>query len=124
MRILIADDNEWVRQAVIRMISSKTNWTFCGEAADGTEALKKARIFLPDLILIDINMPGINGLEVSRVLRQEVPTATIVIMSQHDPARLLPVAIEAGAHACVDKSCLASDLLPTIKCVRPVAGDS
>jgi DNA-binding NarL/FixJ family response regulator len=118
MSILIADDNEWVRRAVIGMLSSQTDSALCGEAVDGLEALTKARIFLPDLILIDINMPGLNGLEVSRVLRQEMPTAKIVIMSQHDPVRLPPLAIEAGAHACVDKSRLASDLLATIKSVQ------
>jgi DNA-binding NarL/FixJ family response regulator len=119
MRILIADDNEWVRRAVSGMLSSQTEWALCGEAEDGPDALKKARIFLPDLILIDINMPGLNGLEVSRVLRQEMPTAKIIIMSQHDPVRLLPLAIEAGAHACVDKTRLASDLLATITSVQP-----
>jgi DNA-binding NarL/FixJ family response regulator len=117
MRILIADDNERVRRAIIGMISSETDWTFCGEASDGAEALRMARVLVPDLILIDICMPGLNGLEVSRVLRQEVSTAKIVIMSQHDPVRLLPSAIEAGAHACVAKGNLASDLLRTIESV-------
>jgi DNA-binding NarL/FixJ family response regulator len=117
MRILIADDNERVRRGIIGMISSETDWTLCGEASDGPEALQKARVLLPDLILIDICMPGLNGFEVSRALRQEMSTAKIVIMSQHDPVQLLPRAIEAGAHACVDKSSLATDLLPTIKSV-------
>jgi DNA-binding NarL/FixJ family response regulator len=117
MRILIADDNEKVRRGVSEMISSETGWAICGEAADGREGLREARILLPDLILMDINMPGLSGLEVSRLLRQQVPKAKIVIMSQHDPIQLLPRAIEAGAHACVDKSNLANDLLPTIKSV-------
>ena len=119
MRILIADDDDRVRRAVIGMISSETDWTFCGEASDGAEALRKARALLPDLILIDISMPGLNGFEVSRVLRQEMSTAKIVIMSQHDPVRLLPPALEAGAHACVDKGNLATDLLRTIESVSP-----
>ena len=119
MRILIADDDDRVRRAVIGMISSETDWTFCGEASDGAEALRKARALLPDLILIDISMPGLNGFEVSRVLRQEMSTAKIVIMSQHDPVRLLPPALDAGAHACVDKGNLAADLLRTIESVSP-----
>ena len=120
MRILIADDDDRVRRAVIGMISSETDWTFCGEASDGAEALRKARALLPDLILIDISMPGLNGFEVSRVLRQEMSTAKIVIMSQHDPVRLLPPALEAGAHACVDKGNLATDLLRTIESIAPI----
>jgi two-component system response regulator DesR len=115
MRILIADDNERVRRGVIGMISSEADWSVCGEAVDGGDALRKAQGLLPDLILLDINMPGLCGLEASRLLRQEVPKARIVIMSQHDPIQLLPRALEAGAHACVDKSDLASELLPTIK---------
>jgi DNA-binding NarL/FixJ family response regulator len=115
MRILIADDNERVRRGIIGMISSETDWTFCGEASDGAEALRMARVLLPDLILIDVSMPGLNGLEVSRALRQEASTAKIVIMSHHDPVRLLPGAIEVGAHACVDKGNLATDLLKTIE---------
>jgi DNA-binding NarL/FixJ family response regulator len=119
MRILIADDDDRVRRAIIGMISSETDWSFCGEASDGAEALRKARVLLPDLILIDISMPGLNGFEVSRALREEMSTAKIVIMSQHDPVRLLPPAIEAGAHACVDKGNLAADLLRTIESVAP-----
>jgi DNA-binding NarL/FixJ family response regulator len=115
MRILIADDNEYVRCGVRDLLVSQTNLVVCGEARDGAEAIQKARELLPDLILLDISMPGINGLDVARVLRQEMTTAKILIMSQHDPIHLLPRAIEAGAHACVDKSRLSTDLLSTIE---------
>jgi DNA-binding NarL/FixJ family response regulator len=117
MRILTADDNEKVRQGVTGIITSETDWTLCGEAADGADALRKARALLPDLILMDVSMPGLSGLVASRLLQQQVPKAKIVIMSQHDPIQLLPRALEAGAHACVDKSNLTADLLPTIKSV-------
>lgn len=85
---------------------------------DGSEALRKARELLPDLILLDISMPGLNGLETARLLRQEVPKAKILLMSQHDPILLLQHALEAGAHACVDKNNLSTDLLATIKSVE------
>ena len=115
MRILIADDNELVRRGVARLLSSEPNWQICGEAADGSETVRKARELLPDLILLDISMPGINGLEVSRLLRQEVPQARILVISQHDPIQLLPRVLAAGGDACVDKSCLAKDLLASIR---------
>jgi DNA-binding NarL/FixJ family response regulator len=115
MRILIADDNERVRRGVMGMISSEADWSVCGEAVDGADALRKAQELLPDLILLDINMPGMCGLEASRLLQEKVPKARIVIMSQHDPIQLLQRAREAGAHGCVDKSDLASELSPTIK---------
>jgi DNA-binding NarL/FixJ family response regulator len=115
LRILIADDNEMVRRGVARLLSSEPNWHICGEAADGPGTLLKARELLPDLILLDISMPGINGLEVSRLLRQEVPEARILVISQHDPIQLLPRVLAAGGDACVDKSRLATDLLPSIR---------
>lgn len=73
MRILIADDNDIVRRGVRGILARVANWEVCGEARDGSEALRKARELLPDLILLDISMPGTNGLEVARVLREEVP---------------------------------------------------
>ncbi|MGH9359936.1 MAG: response regulator [Candidatus Acidiferrales bacterium] len=115
MRVLIADDSKLVRRSVAALLSSQLNWEICGEAADGAEALGEARKLLPDLILLDIRMPGMNGLETARLLRQAVPAAKIIVMSQYDPARLLPYVIEAGAHGCVDKNCLATDLLGVVK---------
>jgi DNA-binding NarL/FixJ family response regulator len=114
MRILIADDNESVRRGVRKLLSSQTNWEVSGEAMNGTEAVQKARELLPDLILLDISMPDLNGLEVASRVRQELPDVKIIIMSQHNQAYLLAFAVEAGAHACVDKSLLDTDLLPTI----------
>ena len=115
MRILIADDNDIVRRGVRGILARVANWEVCGEARDGSEALRKARELLPDLILLDISMPGTNGLEVARVLRQEVPETKILVISQHDPIQLLPRVIEAGAHACVDKSRLDPDLVATME---------
>jgi two-component system response regulator NreC len=86
----------------------------CGEARDGEEGIQKALELLPDLILLDISMPGLNGFEVSRRLRQQVPDAKILIMSQNDPSQVLPGAIEAGAQGCVDKSNLNAELLSII----------
>jgi DNA-binding NarL/FixJ family response regulator len=115
MRILIADDSELVRQGVIGLLSSETEWVVCGEARDGREALQKARELLPDLVLLDISMPGMGGLEIARVLREEIPQTKIIVISQHDPRQMLPRVIEAGGHACVDKGRLSTDLLAGIK---------
>ena len=115
MRILIADDNELVRSGVVRLLASKQTWEVCGEATDGESAILKARELLPDVILLDISMPGISGLEAARLLRQQVPGVKILLISQHDPAQFLAGALEAGAHACLDKSRLGVDLLPAIE---------
>ena len=115
MQILIVDDNEMVRRGVSALLSSRPTWQVCGYAEDGKEALRKAKELRPDIILLDISMPGANGLDVARILRREMPKTKIVIMSQHDPIQVLPRVLEAGAHACVDKNSLNTDLLPTIE---------
>jgi DNA-binding NarL/FixJ family response regulator len=114
MRVLIADDNERVRRGVRDFLLTQVNWEVCGEAQDGAEAIEKARELSPDLILLDISMPGLSGFEAASVLRREVPGVKILIMSQNDPVQLLPAAREAGADACVDKSRIYSDLLPAM----------
>jgi two-component system response regulator NreC len=118
MRILIADDNDAVRSGVVRLLSSETGWRVCGEARDGSEALQKARELRPDLILLDVSMPGMNGLEAARLLRQELPEAKILVISQHDPIQLLPRVVEAGGNGCVDKSRLGTDLLASIRSIE------
>src|ERR1700726_1167271 len=118
MRILIADDNERIRRGVRGILSSDANCEVCGEAVDGADALRKARELSPDVILLDVSMPGSDGLETARLLRREMPKVKVIMMSQHDPVQLLPRAIEAGADGCVDKSRLDSDLLPTIQSIE------
>ena len=117
MRILVVDDNDRVRRGVRDLLRSETSWEVCGEAKDGTEAIEKARELLPDIILLDISMPGLNGLEATRLLRLQAANAKILIMSQNDPVQLLPRAIEAGAQGCVDKARLFTDLLSSIESI-------
>ena len=73
----------------------------------------------PDAILLDVSMPSIDGLATTRVLRQRLPAMKVLIISQHDPHHLRPLALEAGAVECIDKSRLATDLLPAL---RKIAG--
>ena len=118
MRILIADDSDAVRRGVCGILSSEKDLEVCGEAKDGLEALQKARELLPDLILLDISMPGMNGLETARRLREEVRQVKILVISQHDPLQLLPSVLAAGAEGCVDKNRLSEDLVASIKKIR------
>lgn len=115
MRILIVDDNKLVRDGVARVLSSDSSCQVCGEAADSAEALQKADALRPDLILLDISMPGTNGLETARLLRQQTPEIKILMMSQHDPGQMLSRSVEAGAIGCVDKARIVADLLPSIR---------
>ncbi len=115
MRILIVDDNEMVRRGVGRILSARPDWTVCGEANSGEDAILKATQLRPSLILLDISMPGANGFEVAVALRREIPSAKIIIMSQHDEAQLLSRALAAGADACVDKVNLGTGLIVAIE---------
>lgn len=117
LRILIADDSELFRSAVVALISREARWEVCGEAANGEQALEKARELRPSVTLLDINMPDISGLEVARRLREEMPAVVIFIMSQNDASMLLPGAMAAGANGCLDKSNLASDLTRRLKAI-------
>jgi DNA-binding NarL/FixJ family response regulator len=122
VRILIGDDSELVRRGIKQLLAAEPNLQVCGEAVDGPDVLRKARELSPDLVLLDISMPGQSGLEAASLLRQELPSIDIIMMSQHDPAHFLPRALAAGARACVDKTRLASDLLPAIAALDPSSG--
>jgi DNA-binding NarL/FixJ family response regulator len=111
MRILIADDNALVRTGIAELLGD-IGWEVCGEASNGTEAVQQARALRPDLMLLDISMPGLNGLAVAASLRRELATLKIIIISQNDLAQLLPGAPEELADAFVDKCRLGTDLIP------------
>lgn len=108
-----------VRRGILRLLSGEPACEFCGEVADGALILKTVEELRPNVVLLDVSMPSLNGLEAARLLRQQFPDIKIVIMSQHDPEHLRPRALAAGAHACVDKARLASDLFPTIRDLSP-----
>ena len=118
MRILIADDSDVVRRGLIRLLSSQASWEICGEARDGSEAVDKARELLPDLILLDISMPGMNGLDAARLLRKEVPATKIIVVSQNDPRHMLPQVLAAGGDGCVDKGRLGDQLVESIMKIK------
>jgi DNA-binding NarL/FixJ family response regulator len=117
VRILVADDHAAVRRGVINILTSARSLVVCGEARNGDEAIQKTRELQPDLILLDISMPDINGLEVARRIREEFADARILIMTQYDARRMLPSVRAVGALACVDKSRLSKDLLRAIESV-------
>jgi two-component system response regulator NreC len=115
MRILVADDNELVRRAIVGLLASQQDLEVCGQASDGSEVIHKALELRPDVILLDVSMPGTSGLEATRLLKSKLPAVKILIISQHDPQQILPCSIEMGAIGCIDKGRLATDLLPSIR---------
>lgn len=118
MRILIADDNQWVRRGIIGLLTQETGIEICGEASDSADVIQKAIESRPDVVLLDVSMPGISGLEATRLLRSKLPNIKILIVSQHDPKQMLARSLEMGAVGCIDKSRLPSDLLPAVRNLR------
>ena len=123
MRILIADDNELVRRGIGILLAREDRWKICGEASNGEEALEKARDLKPDLVLLDISMPGTSGFEASRQMRQEIPGTKILLISHHDATQMLESAKESGADGCIDKSRLALDLVDAIRDLEARRGE-
>jgi len=113
-QILIVDDNEIVRKSLRSLISSRPGWTICGEAVDGLDAIEKAKAMRPDVVLMDILMPRMNGLEATRILRKELPEVKVIIVSQNDPAIVQHQVREVDAAAYVAKNQIARDLFPTL----------
>jgi signal transduction histidine kinase/CheY-like chemotaxis protein len=117
VRILIADDHELFRRGLRSLLATRPEWEVCDEAVNGRDAVEKARHLKPDVIVMDITMPVMNGLEATRLIRQEVPESEVLIVSQHDPAQMMKPALDAGARAYVTKSQVARDLLAAVEVV-------
>jgi len=112
--ILIVDDHAVVRRGLRTLLSSRPDWQICGEASDGVEAIEAAKALRPDVVLMDISMPRMNGIEAARVLRSELPGCKVIIISQNDPLVARRQAQEVDAAAFVAKSDLSQQLLPTL----------
>jgi len=116
VRILIADDHEVVRRGVRTVLEGQTGWVVCGEASTGREAVAKALDLRPDIVILDISMPELNGLEATRQIRRAVP-AKILILSVHESEQLVTEVLEAGAHGYVVKADAGRTLVEAILAV-------
>jgi DNA-binding NarL/FixJ family response regulator len=115
LRILIADDHEIVRRGLTSLLSSRPGWVVCAEASTGREAVALAAQHGPDIVVMDISMPGLNGLEATRQIRKMLPKTDVLILSLHYSDQVVREVLDSGARAYILKSDASHDLLSAIE---------
>ena len=103
-RILVADDHEVVRKGLIAFLKQKPEWQVCGEACNGREAIEQAAQLMPDLVVMDISMPGLNGLEATDQIVRANPSIKVLVLTLHDSEDLIRDVLNAGARGFLLKS--------------------
>jgi len=114
VRILIADDHEVVRQGVRAVLEGQAGWVVCGEASSGREAVAKAIDLRPDIVVLDVSMPELNGLEATRQIRRAV-SAKVLVLSVHDSDQIVAEVLDAGAHGYVLKADAGRTLVEAVR---------
>ena len=115
-RVLIVDDQAILLRG-FRALLSSSEWSVCGEAMDGLEAVEKAKSLRPDLIIMDISMPRMDGVEATQIIRKEVPETKILMVSQNAPEMLARQAADANAHGYISKSDVSEHLLALMRSI-------
>src|ERR1700757_2905151 len=117
VRILVVDDFEMFRQFVVELLGKRPELLVVGEASDGLEAIQKAVELRPDLILLDIGLPSLNGIEVARQMRSLVPESKIIFLTQESSADVVQEALSLGARGYVSKNMVPADLFAALETV-------
>jgi len=117
IKILIADDHDVVRRGMKSLLQSHEGWDVCAEAADGHEAVEKAKASLPDVVVLDVTMPKLGGLEATRRILSALPKTEILILTMHDSEELVREVFEVGARGYVLKTDTGRDLVRAVEAV-------
>ncbi len=118
LRILIADDHEVARKGIRSLLESHPGWEICGEAKDGREAVDLAVQQKPDVLLLDIGMPNLNGLDAARQILTITPDARILILTIHDSEQVVREVLAAGARGFLLKSDAGRDLVAAVEALQ------
>ncbi len=119
-RVLIVDDHAFIRRGVQSILQIFPEWDVCGEAGDGADAVRLADELSPDVILMDVTMPGMNGIEATRAIRKKHPHMNIVLLTLHESPEILRNGFRAGARGYLLKADAELELL---KALRVIVGD-
>jgi DNA-binding NarL/FixJ family response regulator len=118
LRLLVADDHEIVRKGLRSLLEAQPGWQVTAEASDGREAVEKAKEIKPDVTVLDIGMPSLNGLEAARQMIKNDARAKILILTMHESDPLIREVLDAGARGYVLKSDASRDLVTAVNAVR------
>ncbi|HEV2731759.1 MAG TPA: response regulator transcription factor [Terriglobales bacterium] len=118
LRILVADDHEIVRRGLVSLIKAQPTWEVCAEADNGRQAVELARQFKPDIVILDIGMPTLNGLEATRQILRDNPQTRVLILTITDTDQAARAVLDAGARGFLSKSDAARDLVSAIEALQ------
>ncbi len=118
LRILIADDHEVARRGIRAVLENHPGWEVCGEAKDGRESVELAAMTRPDIVLLDIGMPNLNGLEAARQILANNPEVAILILTMHDSDNVVREVLRAGARGFLLKSDAGRDLVAAVEALQ------
>lgn len=116
-KVLIADDHQLFREGLVNLISSAPDIEVVAEAKDGREATEKAKKIKPDVVLIDIGMPEMNGIEATRIIKKDNPQVKVIAVSMHSDRQFVKGALEAGADGYLLKNCTYRQLIDAVQSV-------
>lgn len=122
MRILIADDHTMVRESLVKLLEAAGDVQVVAQAADGIEAIEKAELTRPDIVVADLTMPRLGGLEVVRRLREKLPSTKVLVLTMHQEDEYVLQAVRAGASGYLVKDSAGSELLAAVRSLHAGRG--
>jgi DNA-binding NarL/FixJ family response regulator len=117
LRILIADDHALIRRGARTILQARRGWKIVGEATNGRETLEKTLKLKPDVVVVDISMPELDGVEVTRQIRKSLPDVKVLVLTMHESDQMIRRALDAGANGYLLKSDLIDDLPEAVRTV-------
>jgi len=115
LRMLVVDDSDIVRRLICQILQTQPDIEVVCEASDGEDAIRKVRVHRPDVVLMDITMPVMNGFDATRRIKHEFPLTLVLVVSQYDSAPFMREAIAAGASGYVVKDNASTELIPALR---------
>jgi DNA-binding NarL/FixJ family response regulator len=116
-RVLIVDDHAFIRRGVETILESSPEWQVCGEASNGNDAIRLANQLSPEVVLMDVTMPGMNGLEATRIIRKEHPDVKVILLTLHESSEVLRSGFRAGANGYLLKADAEEELMKALRIV-------